>query len=273
MIKGVSRNCPRFLSLARAVSFRPRRLVAAGVAAPLIKVMPGRAARPSTRVTGKGSLDMLQMSVDTRAIERRLNSVAKSQLPFAVALGINDVAGQIKEAEETALARDLDRPAPFTKRGLAVQRATKRKLSAAVGFKRIQADYLALQATGGTRRAKRRAVVVPVNQRLNKYGNMPKGALKRALAKPDVFSGTVNGVAGVWQRPKRSKRRTKSGGYGSGRVGTVGARKGLRLLAAYEDAVKYSPRLKFVPRSHRLASRTIAPAIAKRLEYAVKTAR
>lgn len=215
---------------------------------------------------------MLTMSVDTRAIERRLNSLATSQLPFAVALGINDVAGQIRDAEQSGLERDLDRPAPFTKRGLTVSRATKRKPVGVVGFKRVQAEYLALQATGGTRRAKRRAVVVPVNQRLNKYGNMPKGALKRALAKPDVFSGTVKGVAGVWQRPKRGKRRTKHGAQ-MGRTGTVGKRKGLKLLAAYESSVKYSPRLKFVPRARKLATREIGPAIAKGLRQAVSTAR
>lgn len=215
---------------------------------------------------------MLSMSVDTRAIERRLNKIATSQLPFAVALGINDVAGQIRDAEQSGLERDLDRPAPFTKRGLAVSRATKRKPVGVVGFKRVQAEYLALQATGGTRRAKGRAVVVPFNQRLNKYGNMPKGALKRALAKPDVFSGTVKGIAGVWQRPKHGKRRTKHGAQ-MGRTGTVGARKGLKLLAAYEKSVKYSPRLKFVPRAHKLASREIGPAIARHLGQAVKTAR
>lgn len=224
-------------------------------------------------VTGKGSNLMLQMSVDTRAIERRLNGLAKTQLPFATALGINDVAGQIVEAEGSALERDLDRPAPFTKRGLAVHRASKRKLVAVVGFKPVQAGYLALQATGGKRRAKRRAVVVPVNQRLNKYGNMPKGALARGLAKPNVFSGTVNGVSGIWQRPKRGKRRTKARGAQSGAVGTVGASKGLKLLVAYKSAVTYTPRLKFVPRAHRQASATIAPAIARRLRQAVKTAR
>jgi hypothetical protein len=208
---------------------------------------------------------MLQMSVDTRAIERRLNSVAKSQLPFAVALGINDVAGQIAKDEQSSLDRDLDRPAPFTKRGLFVARASKRKLSGVVGFKRVQAEYLALQATGGNRRAKRKAVVVPVNQRLNRYGNMPKGALKRALAKPNTFSGTVNGIGGVWQRPDRGKRRDGSRG--------TKRRKGLKLLAVYKDSVSYSPRLKFVPRAHAYASREIAPAIAERLARAVKTAR
>lgn len=208
---------------------------------------------------------MLQMSVDLRAVERRLNSVATSQLPFAVALGINEVAGQIKEAEARGLASDLDRPAPFTTRGLYVQRASKRRLGGVVGFKKIQAEYLALQVTGGKRRAKRRAVVVPVNQRLNKYGNMPRGALKRALARPDTFSGTVNGVGGVWQRPKRRA--------GASRRSGSARRKGLKLLAAYRSSVSYSPRFRFVPRAHALASREIGPAIARNLSRAVKTAR
>lgn len=186
-------------------------------------------------------------------------------MPFAVALGINDVAGQIREAEQSSLSRDLDRPAPFTKRGMFVARASKRKLTGVVGFKRIQAEYLALQATGGTRRAKRRAVVVPVGARLNKYGNMPRGSLKRALAKPGTFSGTVKGVAGIWQKPKASARR----GGGSGR----GARKGIKLLAVYKSSVRYSPRLKFVPRARVLATKEIAPAIAKHLARAVRTAR
>jgi hypothetical protein len=215
---------------------------------------------------------MLEMSIDTRAIERRLNSLATSQLPFAVALGINDVAGQIQEAEQTSLARDLDRPAPFTKRGLFVSRASKRRLVGVVGFKAAQASYLETQATGGRRRAKGKAIVVPVGQRLNKYGNMPRGSLKRALAKPDVFSGTIKGVAGIWQRPKRGARRTKSGGAQSGRVATVGKRKGLKLLAIYKDSVKYSPRLKFVPRAQVKATAEIGPAIARHLARAVKTA-
>lgn len=206
------------------------------------------------------------MSVDTTAIERGLNNVARSQLPFAVALGINDVAGQIRDAEQTSLSRDLDRPTPFTKRGMFVARASKRKLIGVVGFKRIQAGYLATQATGGTRRAKRRAIVVPVGARLNKYGNMPRGSIKRALGKPDVFSGTINGVAGIWKRPKRGARR-------GGGVGTKGSRKGLKLLAVYKSSVTYSPRLKFVPRARTLATREIGPAIAGHLARSVKTAR
>lgn len=196
---------------------------------------------------------MLQMSVDTREIERRLSAVASKQLPFAVALGINDVAGQIVQDERAALSGDLDRPAPFTLRGLTVQRASKRRLVGVVGFKPIQAQYLARQATGGKRTPKGRAIVVPVGQRLNKYGNMPRGAIKRALARPDGFSGTVRGVSGVWKRK--------------------GAGRGLKLLAIYADAARYKPRLRFVTRARNTAATGIGPAVARRLAYAMKTAR
>ncbi len=205
---------------------------------------------------------MITMSVDTRGIARGLDRLAVSQLPFAVALGINDTARAVKENEERALDRDLDRPTPFTRRGLAVARASKRRLSGAVGFKRIQSQYLGWQAKGGTRRAKRRAVVVPVGQRRNKYGNMPRGALKRVLAKPNVFSGKVGGTAGIWQRPK------PGGGAGSAR-----GKKGLRLLALYRDSVDYRPRLGFERRAYVTARREIAPAIARNLRRAIKTAR
>lgn len=197
---------------------------------------------------------MLHMSVDTRALERRLSGLASKQVPFAAALAINEVAGEIREAEPQGLSRDLDRPTPFTKKGMFVARATKRRLVGVVGFKRIQAEYLEAQATGGTRRPKRRAIVVPVGVRLNKYGNMPRKSLVRALAKPGTFSGKVNGVAGIYQ-----KKRTKKGG--------------VKLLAVYKSSVRYKPRLKFQPRARDLASRRIAPAITKHLRRAVQTAR
>jgi len=35
--------------------------------------------------------------------------------------------------------------------------------------------------------------------------------IKRLLKKKNVFQGTINGVAGIWQRPKQGKR--SGGGY------------------------------------------------------------
>ena len=72
-----------------------------------------------------------------------------------------------------------------------------------------QAEYLRFQIEGGTRTPKGRAIAVPTsNVKLNRYGNLAggQGRIKRLLAKKNVFQGTIGGVAGIWQRPKRGKR-------------------------------------------------------------------
>ena len=72
-----------------------------------------------------------------------------------------------------------------------------------------QAEYLRLQIEGGTRTPSGRAIAVPTsNVKLNKYGNLTgaQGRIKRLLNRKDTFQGEINGIAGVWQRPKRGKR-------------------------------------------------------------------
>ena len=100
-----------------------------------------------------------------------------------------------------------------------------------------QAEYLRFQIEGGTRTPKGTAIAVPTsNVKLNRYGNPAggQGRIKRLLAKKNTFQGTINGVADVWQRPKR----------GRGGSGTIG-QSGLKLLVAYESSTQYQPRYDF----------------------------
>ena len=71
------------------------------------------------------------------------------------------------------------------------------------------------------------------NVKLNRYGNLAggQGRIKRLLAKKNTFQGTIGGVAGVWQRPKRGKR-------SRGDSGTI-EQSGLKLLVAYESSTQY----------------------------------
>jgi len=163
---------------------------------------------------------MLNISSNLKEFERSLSDAAQKQLPYAVLLTINDTIMDVKKNREKDLERKLDRPTPFTKRGFYVRRATKRRWEAETGLKRVQAEYLKLNITGGSRKPKRRAIVVPKGTRLNKYGNMPKGSLRRILGRSNTFSGKVAGIGGVWQR----------------------TRKGVKLLARYEDRASYRPR-------------------------------
>jgi hypothetical protein len=106
-----------------------------------------------------------------REVERGLSDFAKRQLPFAVSLALNDTAADVAKNAEKGLAKRLDRPTPFTRRAFAVLRSSRARLAAAVFAKDAQAAYLRFQEEGGERRPKGRAIVVPVNVRLNKFGN------------------------------------------------------------------------------------------------------
>ena len=197
-------------------------------------------------------VNMINLDVDLSEVMRGLDRFEHKQMPFATALGINDTLNDVKAVTPAILERDLDKPTPFTKRGVFIWRAGKRRLYGVVGFKDVQAEYLKLQAQGGVRRPAKRAIVVPVGQRLNKYGNLPKGAVSRAMAKPNVFSGKVGKRAGVWQR-----RRTG----------------GPKLLVAYEDRAVYQRRLRWGVSASGKVEKSLPNNIAKRLRAAMASAR
>lgn len=203
---------------------------------------------------------MLSINDNIAEIERSLSDFARDQLPFAIALTLNDTAQDAKADEERALDRELDRPTPFTKRGIYVRRASKRRLESEVGVKRVQAEYLGLQAKGGVRRPKGKALVLPVGQRRNAYGNMPKGAVRRAAGRADTFAtkpGRKKGKhlrAGIYQRVGRGK-------------------KNLKLLVAFEDRATYKPKLPFDRVAKRTGELVIADHFARRFKEALATAR
>jgi len=205
---------------------------------------------------------VLEISADFDRLERALTDVALRQLPFATAMALNDTAKDVQEAEEQELVEELDKPTPFTRRGVYVQRASKRRLSARVGIKRIQAGYLNLQVTGGTRKPKGRALVVPVKARLNKYGNMPKGSVGRTAARKNTFvagrgrSGTKHLRAGIYQRPAKSARSQSP-----------------KLLIAFEPRAKYKSRIKFRPVAADVARVRFPNHLPRRLKQALATAK
>ncbi|KZL15125.1 hypothetical protein [Pseudovibrio sp. Ad37] len=208
---------------------------------------------------------MIRYTANFSEVAKGLTKAEERQVPYAISLALNETAQDIKANSEKALSRRLDRPTPFTKRGLALKRASKRNLSAVVFFKDRQADYLELQEKGGTRRPKRKALAVPFSQRLNKYGNLPRRSIDRLLKRPDVFQGEINGVEGIWQRPKRGKRR-------NGSRGTKG-RTGLKLLIAYEKSADYQPRLRFEEGARKTADARMKRNFRRAMQRALATAR
>tara|TARA_R110002020_G_scaffold474099_2_gene704512 strand:- start:14545 stop:15165 length:621 start_codon:yes stop_codon:yes gene_type:complete len=203
----------------------------------------------------------LDFSVDFKQLERALSDVMQRQLPFAMMLALNDTAADVKDAEERDLEKTFDRPTPFTKRGVYVKRASKSTLTATVGMKPVQAQYLKLHASGGIRLPKRRALVIGAGLRRNKYGNLPKGAMKRAEAKGDTFVAGKRGggsqlAPGLYQRGKGARGRGK-----------------IKLLVSFEPRAQYKKRLEFQPVALRRARGVYEAHLVRRLKQSQATAR
>jgi hypothetical protein len=201
---------------------------------------------------------MLTITSDVARAEARFRAMVDRQMPFALSQALNDTGFKVREALGLQMQDDFDRPTPFTLRAFEVKRATKSTLEARVQARPVQAPYLALQAEGGSRRPERRALVVPGAVKLNKYGNLPRGALKRLLGRPDVFATSTRSprtshlAPGIYQRANRMR---------------------LKLLISFEDEAQYAPLFDFENAAQAAAMKEIGPAFARRLEAALASAR
>ena len=170
----------------------------------------------------------ISVQADIRQLTRHLNRLQKKQIPFATAKALTLTAKDAQRSVQRQMPAKLDRPRPQTIKALRVKPATKRRLQAEVYFLDWAADFMRYQVAGGTERARGKALVAPVQQRRNKFGNVAgmRGGKKIAalLAKPNVFKGTIGNVSGIWQRYKDNRRKPK-------------------LLFAFKESMRYSPRL------------------------------
>lgn len=189
-----------------------------------------------------------------RELERDLSDLARRQLPFATSVALNGTAVTIERNSAPDLERRLDRPTPFTRRGLLVLRSSKARPWADVLIRDAQARYLVWAERGGERGPKRRAIPVPVNLRRNACGNMARGAVKRAANRRDVFApGPASSLApGLYQRLK--------GGA-------------LSLLVALEPRARYTPHLAFEANAEKTARALFPIALERALRRAFASAR
>ena len=189
-------------------------------------------------------------------------------MPFAAGLGLTNTARKVAKVEQRMVERQLDRLTSITVKGIRWEGARKAdsktgRLHSRVYIMPTQAEHLYFQIEGGTRTPRSTAIAEPTsNVKLNRYGNLAggQGRIKRLLAKKNTFQGTIGGVAGVWQRPKRGKR-------SRGGSGTIG-QSGLKLLVAYESSAQYRPRFDF----YGIAERSVRTNVGKEMDKAIARA-
>ena len=140
----------------------------------------------------------LNITTNINSIQRGLSKTAKRQVPFAIASTLTKLAFEAMKEEKQGAPKYLDRPTPFTVKGFRYKKANKRNLMSEVYIDGAAANrsYMKYSIEGGISRPKKSALVHPAkNSKLNKYGNLPRNYVKKALAnKAKFFSGVPKGM-------------------------------------------------------------------------------
>lgn len=147
----------------------------------------------------------INIQADLKTAEKFLDKLQHRQIPFATSLALNAAAVKIQRFEKSKIRADLEDPTPQVQKSIRVKRSSKRDLQAAVFILPAIAKFLKYSIDGGSRAPRGRVEAVPVNARLNRYGNIPgrrQGKIAKLLQRPDTFVGTIRGVTGIWKRGK-----------------------------------------------------------------------
>jgi hypothetical protein len=159
---------------------------------------------------------------------KNLVKFQKVDLPNITRIAINETAVRVKELEQVAMRKHLDRPRKQTVNSLFVKYAKKNNLVAIITFRDWAQDFMRLQVKGGIRKANNTAVPT-VNAKLNQYGNIP--GRKSGVVKGKQFKATIKGIYGVWEKNN----------------------KGLKIIHRFENNPQYEKRFPF----YRIAGKSI----------------
>jgi hypothetical protein len=229
-------------------------------------------------------MSAIKISVDSKALMKSLDKLKKEQFPFAMATALNATAERLKKAEQTNMKKIIDRPTPFTVNSVGMRKAHKGRLEARVYIKPIAETYLLPYEFGGTNKLNSKALLKPVDQAVNKYGNLPRNQIAKLLADPDVFAGSVTfrrsgeTINGIWRRPNYGKRRGKNGvavrrgSKGKTNYVVNGIRTGLQLLVKFEDAHPVTQHLGFLALGRKTVPRDLYDDFQKAMKHAIATA-
>ena len=153
----------------------------------------------------------ISVSGDLKKLKKSLNRIQKKQIPFALSGAINDLAFKSRPAEQNVMRQMIDRPTPFTQKGILVEKANKRTLKARVKITPVRWKYLKKIVNGGTSTRASGSHAIAVNQSLsNKYGNLPRNKSRSLSKRKNHFKATINGRSGIWKRGLGKRSRSLS---------------------------------------------------------------
>ncbi len=135
-------------------------------------------------------------------LQRTLAKIA-DKAPQATVYALNGLAFDARKEVQSQIPQWVRLTRNFLPNSVVVTKASTSYPAATVGFDK-RANFATLLEDGGTRTPKNRALAIPVDVKTTQKGGISNANRPQALrGKAGVFSGVVNGVAGIWQSTKR----------------------------------------------------------------------
>jgi hypothetical protein len=227
----------------------------------------------------------MQVSVvsDLAKLQKGMTRQQREQLPFALSNTLNTIAFAGRLHVQAQLRAKLDRPTPYTLRGVQVEKADKKKALVAKlgfvgkGFRQMKgeimpADYMTYQIAGGTRHPRKRTIMVPTKHlKTNRFGNVAVSKYRSFLAdKARYFAGVPTSGSKGGRKPRLDPEASgvwKRLGPGGNR------RKNIQMMIAFEPQAHYKPRFPFNEIVTRHVKRTFQKEFGKAFQKAMKSAR
>lgn len=216
---------------------------------------------------------MFTIEADFSAMAEALTRAAVERLPIATAIALTRTAQDVLAAEKAEMAKDFDRPTPWTLNALRMLPASPGNLVSEVRQKDDNArrDALGREVEGGTRRQKAfekrlspifshisgATRIVPAdNAALDQYGNWSSGQRNQVLS---ALGAQGDRLANETARSrKRAAKRTRyfvsygdegNGGLPAGIYGRTPGTRYLQIIAIPVAAASYSPLFDFTGRA------------------------
>lgn len=216
------------------------------------------------------------------ALKANLAGMGK-QVAFAASKALNATAKKVAEAMPAEIERAIDKPTPFTKRGVRILKyANKTNLQATVGFMDAQAKYMLWQIAGGSRQPSAKGLKLPTAIKANEFGNIPKGLIAQLIAvankekklgkvkarriavsnKVEIFYGDPTDQGGK-KYPRGIYKRVEQGGR----------HQIIPLIVFPTVAAKYKPRFDFERKATAIVTAEWPRQFDAALDEALRTAR
>jgi hypothetical protein len=227
-------------------------------------------------------MGIVKVEVKTASARAALTKISK-QVPFAAAVALNDLAQQVRKAENAAMSQVFEHPRPFTQNAVlagGITRATKSSLVATIAVRPEVAKYLLPYEVGGvhTLPDAGNTLLNPKDVSLDTFGQIRRNTTTQLSGRKDVFVGPIttrNGtvINGFWQQldvNRKGNARRKRAGRGTIYDAVHGA---LRLLIRFGDALPVKKHLNFEARADALVEASAGRAFGVALAKAIASAK